>query len=62
MRYVSDFIAALKLRRAEIGESIADGNANSIEAYNLFVGQRQGLGMALEILDNLLKEDEKDDR
>jgi hypothetical protein len=62
MRYVSDFIAALKLRRAEIGESIADGNATSIEAYNLFVGQRQGLAMALEILDNLLKEDEQDDR
>jgi hypothetical protein len=62
MRYVSDLIAVLKQRRAEIGESIADGNAGSIETYNLLVGQRQGLGMALDIIDDLLKEDEKDER
>jgi hypothetical protein len=62
MRYVSDLIAVLKQRRAEIGESIANGNAGSIEVYNLLVGQRQGLGMALDIIDDLLKEDEKDER
>lgn len=62
MRYVSDLIAVLKQRRAEIGESIANGNAGSIEVYNLLVGQRQGLGMALDIIDDLLKEDEEDER
>ena len=62
MRYVSDLIAVVKQRRAEIGESIADGNAVSVEAYNLLLGQRQGLKMALDIIDDLLKEDEKDER
>lgn len=62
MRYVSDLIAVVKQRRAEIGESIADGNAGGVEAYNLLVGQRQGLKMALDIIDDLLKEDEKDER
>ena len=59
---MSDLIAVLKQRRAEIGESIANGNAGSIEVYNLLVGQRQGLGMALDIIDDLLKEDEEDER
>jgi len=59
MRYVSDLIHAIKVRRAEVGESIADGNASNYESYQRLVGQRQGLQEALNILDNLLKEDEQ---
>lgn len=62
MRYVEDLIAAIKHRRSEIGESIAEGHASSFEAYQRLVGQRLGLREALDILDNLLKEDELNER
>lgn len=58
MRYVSDFIGAVKARRAEIAESIAQGNCVNFEAYQRLVGQLQGLDESLVILNNLLKEDE----
>ena len=58
MRYVSDFIGAVKARRAEIAESLAAGNCVNFEAYQRLVGQIQGLEEALVILNDLLKEDE----
>ena len=56
MRYVSDFIGAVKARRAEIAESLAAGTCINFEAYQRLVGQLQGLDESLDILNNLLKE------
>jgi hypothetical protein len=58
MRYVSDFIGAVKARRAEIAESLAAGNCVNFESYQRLVGQLQGLEESLAILNNLLKEEE----
>lgn len=61
MRYVSDFIGAVKARRAEITESIAAGNCVNFESYQRLVGQLQGLDESLAILNNLLKEPDEDE-
>jgi hypothetical protein len=57
MRYVSDFIGAVKARQAEIGTSLMAGHIVNFETYQRLVGQNQGLNEALDILNNLLKED-----
>lgn len=62
MRYVSDFIGAVEVRKAAIAKSLVDGNAVTFEAYQRLVGQHQGLVEALVILNDLLKEDEIDER
>jgi hypothetical protein len=56
MRYVEDFIGAVKARQHEISSSLAAGNCVNFETYQRLVGQHQGLEYALEILNNLLKE------
>jgi hypothetical protein len=61
MRYVSDFIGAVKARQIEISESVIAGNCMTYEAYQRLVGDLCGLEEALDILNNLLKEDENDD-
>lgn len=53
----SKLIGMLKSRREEIALSLADGNAINIETYHRMVGIYQGLGEALDILDELLKEE-----
>ena len=60
MRHESDFIGAVKARKAEITASLAAGNCVNFESYQRLVGQLQGLEEALEILNNLLKEKEDD--
>jgi hypothetical protein len=62
MRYVSDFIGAVEVRKSAIARSLVDGNAVTFEAYQRLVGQHQGLEEALVILNDLLKEDEIDER
>jgi hypothetical protein len=62
MRYVSDFIGAVKADQQRIAESLVAGNATTHEAYQRLVGQHQGLARALEILNDLLKEEESDER
>ena len=61
MRYVSDFIGAIENRKATIAQSLVTGNAVDFETYQRLVGRHQGLEEALDILNNLLKEDEIDD-
>jgi hypothetical protein len=61
MRYISDFIGAVKSRQHAIADSLVDGNAINFETYQRLVGQHQGLAEALVILNDLLKEDERDD-
>ncbi len=60
MNYVSDFISVVKTRQAEIAISLARGTASNFESYQRLVGEYAGLDLALELLNNLLKEDEDD--
>ena len=57
---VSDLIGRLKERRLELALSLADVHAINIESYHRLVGQYQGLGEALDILDNIMKEKDED--
>lgn len=59
MRYVEDFIGAIKVRQAEIASSLTAGHAVDYAAYQRLVGQNAGLEEALQILNNLLKEDDE---
>jgi hypothetical protein len=61
MRYVSDFIGAVKARQTEIADSLVAGNCINYESYQRLVGTHAGLEEALEILNNLLKEEENDE-
>ena len=61
MNYISDFIGAVKARQTEITESVIAGNCMTYEAYQRLVGTNAGLEEALEILNNLLKEEENND-
>ena len=58
MRYVEDFIGAIKIRQAEIASSLTAGYAVDYESYCRLVGHHAGLEEALMILENLLKEDD----
>lgn len=58
MRYVEDFIGAIKVRQAEIASSLVSGNAVNFETYQRLVGQHQGLEEALITLNNLLKDED----
>ena len=61
MKSIAELIGAIKERQAEIGLSLAAGNAASWEAYQRMVGEHLGLQRALDILNFLLKdEDERD--
>lgn len=60
MRYVSDFIGAVKARQAEISAGLTNGNCVNFESYQRLVGQYQGLQEALDIINNLLKEEDDD--
>jgi hypothetical protein len=60
MRYVSDFIDAVRARREVVAQGIARGTAPDYAAYQRLVGQISGLDEALDILNNLLKDDEDD--
>jgi hypothetical protein len=62
MQYVSDLVGAIKARQSDIADSLVNGNAVNFETYQRLVGQHQGLAEALVILNNLLKEDEDDDK
>ena len=59
MRTISDLIGAIKAEQLKISNSLVDGFAVNFETYQRLVGQHQGLAKALDILDNLMKEDEK---
>lgn len=54
---ISDLIGRVKARRQEIALALADGHAINIESYHRLVGQYQGLGEALDMVDDLLKEE-----
>jgi hypothetical protein len=61
MRYVSDLIGAIEVRKSAIAQSLVNGNAVTFEAYQRLVGQHQGLEEALVILNDLLNEEDSDE-
>ena len=60
MRYVSDYIGAVEAEKRKISESLVSGNAMTFDAYQRLVGQHQGLVKALDILNDLLREEDDD--
>lgn len=61
MRYVSDLIGAIEVRKSAIAQSLVNGNAVTFEAYQRLVGQHQGLEEALVILNDLLNEEDNNE-
>ena len=61
MNTTSDLISGIKTRQAEIAASLAGGTATSWESSQRLVGQHQGLQEALDILNNLLKDQDEDE-
>jgi hypothetical protein len=59
MRTISDLIGAIKAEQLKISNSLVDGFVVNFDTYQRLVGQHQGLVKALDILDNLMKEDEE---
>lgn len=62
MRTISDYIGAIKARQAEIAASLAAGNAANWESYQRMVGHNAGLAESLLILDDLLKDEDANER
>ena len=58
MGTISDLIDGVKQRQQEIADSLVNGNCVNFETYQRLVGQHQGLQEALQIIENLLKEEE----
>jgi hypothetical protein len=56
---ISDLIGGIKARQSEIAVSLAAGNAVTWESYQRMVGHHAGLKEALDILENLMKEDDE---
>jgi hypothetical protein len=59
MKTIGDLIGGVKSRQAEIAASLAAGNAANWETYHRMVGHYAGLQEALDILNNLMKEDDE---
>jgi transposase len=58
---IEALIHVIKLRQAEIGMSLAQGNAVTWEAYQRMVGEAQGIQYALDAVDRLLEQEEGKD-
>jgi hypothetical protein len=61
MATISDLIGRIKASQAQIASSLAQGNAPNWDTYQRLVGRNEGLEEALEILNNLMKEDDEDE-
>jgi len=61
MNTISDFISLIEAKQREIAVSLAAGNAVNWESYQRMVGQNLGLSDALNILNDLLKEDNENE-
>jgi len=61
MDVVNGLIHAVKLKQQEIVDSMVNGRFVNFESYQRYVGQHQGLQEALDILNNLLEEKDRND-
>jgi len=62
MRILEDLIGAIESKKTGILKSLVSGHATTFDTYQRLVGQHQGLEEALDILNDLLKEKDDDDR
>jgi len=58
LNLISDLIGRIKQTQQAIAESMVNGNCVNFESYQRLVGQNLGLQEALQIIENLLKEEE----
>lgn len=61
MHTLGDLIGEYKSRQADIAASLAAGNAANWETYQRMIGHYAGLQEALQIIENFIKEDNRDD-
>jgi len=57
---VADLIGQIKLKKAEIASAIVEGHCVNFETYQRLIGQCQGLDEALNILNFMIEEENKD--
>lgn len=55
----SELIHMIKIRQAEIGVSLASGNASTWEAYQRMVGEHVGLAWVLQMINQKLEEEDR---
>jgi hypothetical protein len=55
----SELIHMIKLRQAEIGVSLAGGNAATWESYQRMVGENVGLAWVLQMINQKLEEEDR---
>ena len=55
---IEQLIHVIRIRQAELAQSLALGNAFNWESYQSMVGEYQGLKYTLDSLDNILREQE----
>ena len=55
----SELIHMIKLRQAEIGVSLAEGNASTWETYQRMVGENAGLAWVLQMINQKLQEEDR---
>lgn len=59
---IERLIHKIKIRQAELKESMCAGTPTTFEWYQRMVGEYNGLESALTLIDSLLEEDEDQDR
>jgi len=60
MDLTNSFINEVKRKQQEVVESMVNGRFVNFESYQRYVGIHQGLEEALDILNNLLEEKDRD--
>ena len=54
---IEQLIHRIKIRQAEIRESLANGHPINWESYQRLVGEYQGLQDAMDMIDSMLEEE-----
>ena len=54
----SELIHMIKVRQAEIGVALAEGNASTWETYQRVVGENTGLAWVLQMINQKLQEED----
>jgi hypothetical protein len=61
MNPIADLVRDIKVRQAEISQSLAAGNAATWETYQRTVGIYLGLEQALQMIDSILRDEDEDE-
>ena len=59
--FIGDLITQVKEMKVDIGESLASGQAMNWESYQRMVGINIGLQKVLDMIEQQLQEEEKDE-